>query len=225
MDLYFSPLACSLSSRITLYEAGASARFIEVDAKTKRTLTGVDYLGIHPLGLVPALKTDEGPILLENAAILQYLADRFPEAGLAPASGWERSRLHQWLSFIGTELHKGFFIPLFDKTLAETARHKTLDTGAKRLAYLDQHLAANDYLLGRFSVADAYLATVLNWTMATAVDLSPWPSVLGYLKRVRARPAVARAMAEEMALYAAEQQRHAAVTAPAPDAVLEPAQR
>jgi glutathione S-transferase len=217
MDLYFSPLACSLASRITLYEAGASARFIEVDSKTKRTLAGADYLAINPLGLVPALKTDDGPILLENAAILQYLADRFPEAGLAPTSGWERSKLQQWLSFIGTELHKGLFIPLFDKALADSTRHKTLDTGAHRLAYLEKHLTGSEYLLSRFSVADAYLATVLNWTMATPVDLTPWPAIAAYWKRIRARPAVARAVSEEMALYAAEQQRHAAA------AVAEPA--
>src|SRR5215510_13354218 len=106
MELFFSPLACSMASRIALYEAGAPATFVEVDPKTKRTLSGIDYLTINPLGLVPALRLDSGEVLLENAAILQHIADRYPESALAPGSGLARARLQQWLSFIGTELHK-----------------------------------------------------------------------------------------------------------------------
>jgi len=115
MELFFSPLACSTSSRIALYEAGATATFVEVDTKTKRTLSGQDYLAINPVGLVPALRLPDGAVLLENAAILQYLADAHPDAGLAPRSGFARARLQQWLSFIGTELHQALFLPLFDK--------------------------------------------------------------------------------------------------------------
>ena len=210
MQLYFSPLACSLASRIALYEAGAAANFIEVDPKTKQTLTGVDYFTISPLGLVPALRTDSGELLLENAAILQYIGDQFQEANLVPVSGIDRSRLQQWLSFIGTELHKALFIPLFDKGLPDATKAKTLEIGNKRLAYLDKHLERREFLLDRFSVADAYLTAVLNWNIATPVDLEQWPSTSAYLARMKTRPAVARAMQEEFALYAEEQKRHEA---------------
>src|SRR5258708_1425414 len=116
MDLYFSPLACSLATRIALYEAGAEANFLEVDPKTKVVQNdGSDFFKVNPLGLVPTLRTDDGLVLTENAAILQYVADRFPQAGIATGPGMERSRLHQWLCFIGTELHKGLFVPVLDK--------------------------------------------------------------------------------------------------------------
>jgi len=210
MDLYFSPLACSMASRIALYEAGASANFIEVDAKTKRTRDGVDYWSVNPLGLVPALRTDGGTVLLENAAILQFIAERYPAAALAPSDGLPRARLQQWLSFIGTELHKALFIPLFDKTLAEASKAKVLETGERRLAYLDGHLSGRDVLLDQFSVADAYLITVLNWHIATPVDLKAWPSVARYFGRLKERPAIARALKEEFGLYAEEQKRHKA---------------
>jgi glutathione S-transferase len=208
MELFFSPLACSMASRMALYEAGAPATFVQVDPRTKRTLTGVDYLTVNPLGLVPALRIDNGEVLLENAAILQHIADRYPEASLAPGSGLARSRLQQWLCFIGTELHKALFVPLFDKGLADTTRTKTLETGTKRLAYLDRCLEGREHLLDRFSVADAYLTTVLNWTLATPVDLKRWPAIDAYLARMKSRPAIARAMKEEFALYAEEQKRH-----------------
>jgi glutathione S-transferase len=210
MELFFSPLACSLASRIALYEAGASATFVEVDPRTKRTLSGVDYFTINPLGLVPALRTDSGELLLENAAVLQYIADQCPGAMLAPGSGMDRSRMQQWLSFIGTELHKGLFIPLFDKALADTTKIKTMEIGAKRIAHLSKHLEGREFLLDRYSVADAYLTTVLNWNIATPVDLKRWPTIDAYFKRMSARPATAQAMKEEFALYAEEQKRHKA---------------
>lgn len=207
MELFFSPLACSLASRISLYEAGATATFTEVDAKTKRTIAGADYRAVNPMGLVPALRLDDGAVLTENAAVLQWLADQHPQAGLAPAGGLARARLQQWLSFIGTELHKGTFIPLFDKTLPEAQRQKTLESASERMAVLDAHLARQDHLLDRWSVADAYLTTVLNWHRVTGVDLARWPAVQRYFDRVCARPATARAMREETALYLAEQRR------------------
>src|SRR5580693_1761203 len=186
MDLYFSPLACSLATRISLYEAGATANFIEVDPKTKAVQKdGSDFRQVNPLGLVPTLRTDDGTVLTENAAILQYVADRFPSAGLASDPGIERSRLHQWLCFIGTELHKGLFVPLLD--------------------YLENYLRGREFLLDHFSVADAYLVTVINWTMATPpVELAKWPAVKAYYERLRARPSIARAVAEEFKLYQAE---------------------
>ena len=210
MDLYFSPMACSLASRIALYEAGGEARFIEVDAKTKRTLDGTDYLQIYPLGLVPLLRLDDGSLLSENAAILQYIAGRYPQAGLAPSDDIGRAHLQQWLCFIGTELHKGFFNPLFDQKAPEGTRQHILNKFGSRLKFLDDHLVGREFLLDRFTVADAYLYTILNWTAPTRVDLAPWPAIKAYHERLRTRPMLARAFQEEIALYQAELARHKA---------------
>ncbi len=210
MDIYFSPLACSMASRIALYEAGAPARFVEVDPKTKRTRDGADFLSVNPLGLVPALATDDGEVLTENAAVLQYIADAFPEAALAPKSGMARARLQQWLCFVGTELHKALFIPLFDPKMPAEAKSHTLAKGDSRLAYLNDYLNGREFLLDRFSVADAYLFTVLNWKIATPVDLAKWPAIEAHYTRLKQRPSIARALAEEHALYAEEQKRHKA---------------
>ncbi len=208
MDLYFSPLACSLASRIALYEAGADARFIEVDPKSKRTPDGADYREIYPVGLVPLLRLDDGSLLRENAAILQYIAARYPQAELVPADAAERARVQQWLSFIGTELHKGLFIPLFDQKAPEGTRPHVLKKQELRLKYLNDHLSGRDFLLDRFTVADAYLYTVLNWTTATGVDLTPFPAIQQYHRRLQKRPSVAKAFQEELALYKAELARH-----------------
>jgi glutathione S-transferase len=210
MDLFFSPLACSLASRIALYEAGAEARFIEVDPKSKRTPDGADYREIYPLGLVPLLRLDDGSLLRENAAILQYIAARYPQAELVPADATEKARLQQWLSFIGTELHKGLFIPLFDQKAPEGTRPHVLKKQESRLKYLDNYLGGRDFLLDRFTVADAYLYTVLNWTTATSVDLAPFPAIQQYHRRLQKRPSVAKAFQEELALYKAELARHQA---------------
>ena len=144
MDLYFSPLACSMATRIALYEAGADASYIEVDPKTKLVQKdGSDFRKVNPLGLVPTLRTDDGNVLTENAAILQYVADRFPNAGISASDGAERSRLHQWLCFVGTELHKGLFVPLLSKdapaevksyTLRNISRGSTTSTNICRAA-------------------------------------------------------------------------------------------
>ena len=212
MDLYFSPLACSLASRIALYEADADAdaRFIEVDPKTKRTMTGDDYRAIYPLGLVPLIRFDDGSLLSENAAVLQDVAARYPGADLRGRDDLERARLQQWLCFIGTELHKALFIPLFDQSLSEDAKARARDKSESRFAFLDNHLRGRDFLLDRFTVADAYLYTVLNWTGSTKVDLTPWPAIAAYHKRMQARPSIAKAFKEEFALYQAELARHKA---------------
>src|SRR5579863_9103807 len=139
MDLYFSPLAGSLASRIALYEAGADARFIEVDPKTKRTPDGSDFAAIHPLGLVPLLRLDDGSLLSENAAVLQYIANRFPESNLAPTDEFARARLQQWLSFVGTELHQRLFCVLLDEASPEGTRTHTLKKGESRLAFLNDY--------------------------------------------------------------------------------------
>ena len=210
MDLYFSPLACSMATRIALYEAGAEANYLEVDPRTKVVQSdGSDFRQVNPLGLVPTLRTDDGQVLTENAAILQYVADRFPEAGLGASSGMNRSRLHQWLCFIGTELHKGLFVPLLDKKAPAEIKPYILDKGLSRLDYLESYLTGREFLLDHFTVADAYLVTVINWTMATPpVELAKWPAVKAYYERMRARPHVASAMAEELKLYKAEIARH-----------------
>lgn len=210
MQLYFSPLACSMASRIALYEAQADARFVEVDPRTKRTLDGQDFHAVNPLGLVPAIRTDDGEVLTENAAVLQYIAEIFPAAALAPTQGMERARLHQWLCFIGTELHKALFIPLFDPKMPQDLKQRVLEKGVTRLNYLNSHLNGREFLLEHFSVADAYLVTVLNWKIATPVDLSRWPAVQDYYVRLTQRPSIARALNDEHALHAAEKRRHAA---------------
>jgi glutathione S-transferase len=210
MQLYFSPLACSMGARIALYEATAAATYTEVDPHTKRTDAGDDYFTVNPLGLVPAIRTETGEVLTENAAVLQYIAEQFPDAELAPKSGLQRAKLQQWLCFIGTELHKAMFIPLFDPSTPEAVRVKTIDKGAVRLAYLDKHLAGREFLLDRFTVADGYLFTVLNWAQAVSIDLKAWPNVLAYYKRMRLRPSITQAFREEYALYQAEQKRHQA---------------
>jgi len=212
MDLYFSPLACSLATRIAFYEAGAAAKYLEVDPKTKVVQNdGSDFRRVNPLGLVPALRTDDGLVLTENAAILQYVADRFPAAGIATASGIERSRLHQWLCFIGTELHKGLFVPLLDKKAPPETKTYILGKGLSRLDYLENYLKDREFLLDHFTVADAYLVTVINWTMATPpIELAKWPTVKAYYERLRTRASIATAIAEEFELYKAEIERHKA---------------
>jgi glutathione S-transferase len=212
MDLYFSPLACSLATRIALYEAGGQATYLEVDPKTKLVQNdGSDFRTVNPLGLVPTLRTEDGQVLTENAAILQYVADHLPEANLGTAPGMDRSRLHQWLCFIGTELHKGLFVPLLDKKATQEVKTYTLGKGLSRLDYLENYLKGREYLLDHFTVADAYLVTVINWTMATPpVELAKWPAVKAYYERLRTRPSIARAIAEEFELYKAEIARHKA---------------
>ena len=207
MELFFSPLACSMAARIALYETEAPVTFVEVDPVTKRTNDGADYREVHALGLVPALRTDDGAVLTENAAILQYVADRFPAAGLAPQDPAGRTSLHQWLSFIGTELHKTTFAPQFDRTASDAVKAYALSKAGPRLDLLDRHLRGRESLLDRFSVADAYLATVLTWTAATPIDLGKWPAVAAYFAHVRKRPSIARAFREERPLYVKELER------------------
>ena len=213
MDLYFSPLACSMATRVALYEAGADANYLEVDPPTKTVLKdGSDFRAVNPIGLVPALRTDDGAVLTENAAILQYVADRFPQSGLGTGPGVDRTRLHQWLCFIGTELHKGLFVPVLDRKAPQEAKTYVLEKNLSRLDYLDNYLKGREFLLDHFSVADAYLVTVINWTMATPpIDLAKWPNLKAYYERLRTRPSIAKAIAEEFELYKAEQARRKAV--------------
>jgi glutathione S-transferase len=210
MELYFSPLACSMATRIALYEAGAEAEFHQVDTKTKRVADGTDFLTVNPLGQVPVLRCDNGELLTENPAVLQYVADRHPQSGLAPAGGPERYRLQQWLNFVTSELHKLVFTPLLNSTAPQGAKDFAREKAEARFAYLNDRLAGRDYLLDRFTVADAYLVTALNWAKYAGIDLAKWPAVQAYFTRLQERPSVARALAEERALYAAERARQAA---------------
>lgn len=214
MQLYFAPLACSLATRISLDEAGLAATFTEIDSRSKTTLPDAgDFLAVHPLGLVPVLRTDGGEVLTENAAILQYVAALAPPGRLAPPPGdaIAQARLHQWLCFIGTELHKGVFALLFDRSAPDATRAYALDKSRSRFAHVAAHLEGRDFLLDDFSVADAYLITVLTWIAATPIALDAYPALLRYATRLRARPSVARSLAQELPLYRAEQARHAVV--------------
>ena len=207
MDLYFSPLACSMATRIAFYEGGIKANFIAVDTQAKKLADGSDFFSVNDMGQVPVLRTDSGELLTENPVVLQYVADQHPESGLAPHSGIERYRLQQWLNFTTSELHKVVFVPLLDPTSTEGAKQYAREKAERRLAHLNHHLEGREFLLDRFSVADAYLVTVLNWARFVGIDLAKWPAVGAYFDRIVQRPHVAKAMAEEMALYQESQAR------------------
>jgi glutathione S-transferase len=192
MKLYFNPLACSLASRIAAYEAGLALDFVPVDGKTKRAADGRDFRAINPLGLVPALVLDDGSVLTENAAVLQVLA----RTASTPL-------LHQWLCFIGTELHKGF-VPVMDKAAATEVHAYALEHLRPKLAHVAAHLATRTWLLDDYSVADGYLFAVLNWTQVTPIRLAEYPELAAFHARMLERPAVRRAFDEERALYLAE---------------------
>ena len=198
MKLFFAPGACSLSPHIVLLEAGLPFEKVKIDAKSKVMDGGGDYRKVNPLGYVPALQLDDGTILTEGPAIVQYIADRVPDKKLAPVNGTlERTKLQSWLNFVTSELHKGFS-PLFNPSMPDAAKHIFGERLAARFAHLDKHFAGNEYLMGKaFSVADAYLFVVSNWASRVDVDLSPHANVLTYRKRVGARPAVQAAMKAE----------------------------
>lgn len=197
MKLYFSPGACSLSVRIVLIEAGLAFTSERVNLREKRTASGVDFLAINPKGYVPALALDDGTVLTEGPAIVQYLADRAPAAGLLPAVGdVERYQVIGWLSFISSELHKNFS-PLFNPAASEDLRAHARKMLALRLANVAGHLAGREFLGTGFSVADAYLFTVLGWTDVVKLSLEEWPVLQAYRGRIAARPAVQQALREE----------------------------
>lgn len=204
MKLYFAPLACSFATRVALHEAGVPAEFVRVDLRAKQTETGEDYLAINPKGQVPALVTDDGAVLTESPAVLQFIADRFPAAGLAPAAGTtERTALQAWLNFITSEIHSAVFVPLFHPAAPEGAREFARFRLQSKFDHLSDHLQGREYLLDRFSIADAYLSAVLNWAEPAGIDLGQWPVLEAYRARLRGRPAVAKALGEEMSLMAA----------------------
>ena len=198
MKLYYSPGVCSLSPHIVLREAGIPFELVKVDYDTKQLPGGGDYRRLNPLGYVPLLELDDGQLLGEGPAIVQYLADLKPEAGLAPAAGTlQRVRLQEWLGFINSELHKAYsalFDPTYPAPLAEAIRTRL---GA-RLDHVVAKLEGRPWLLGeRFSVADAYLFVVLEWSRFVKIDLAKWPVLQAFVERVRQRPAVRGALRAE----------------------------
>lgn len=198
MKLYFSPGACSLSPHIVLREGGFDFSLEKVNLRTRQTASGVDYSTINPKGYVPALDLGNGELLTEGPAIVQYLADQVPERRLAPPCGTlERARVQEWLTFIGTELHKSFS-PLFNPAATDDTKEAARANLARRLPLAAQALETRPFLTGdTFTVADAYLFTVLTWSRLVNVDLSSWPSLGAYLERVGARASVQAAMEAE----------------------------
>ena len=197
MKLYYSPGACSLSPHIVLQELGLKYTPVLASTKSHKLQDGTDYYSINPLGYVPMLELDDGRRLHEGPAIVQYLADQAPEKKLAPANGtWERYKLQEWLTFIGTEVHKNFG-PLFGQGSDEAknaAREKVLN----RLKFVDGELAGKQFLMGdQFTVADAYLFTVTNWAGLTGIDISGLTNIVQFRERVGARPEVQEAMKAE----------------------------
>lgn len=198
MKLYYSPGACSLSAHIALQESGLAFEAIAAPTKTHQLPDGTDYYTINPLGYVPLLQLDNGEKLREGPAIVQYVADQVPAKNLAPANGtMARYRLQEWLTFIGTELHKGFS-PLFNPAMPAEAKQISKDRLAQRLTWVDGELANKSYLMGdTFTVADGYLFTVTNWTAPTGMDISGLTNLQAFRARVAARPAVQAAMKAE----------------------------
>ncbi|MBX6425425.1 MAG: glutathione transferase GstA [Variibacter sp.] len=204
MKLYYSPGACSLSPHIVAREAGVPIELERVDNRAKKTASGADYWQINPKGQVPALQLDDGDILTEGPAIVQYIADLAPQAGLVPPAGTrERYHVLEWLNFVTSELHKNF-TPLFRPNTPDDYKPVAKENLANRFNYVEKHLAGRQYLMGdQFTAADAYLFTVLRWTTIQHIDLSGWPNIVAYVARVAARPKVEEALRAEGLLKAA----------------------
>jgi len=198
MKLYYAPGACSLSPHIVAREAGIPVQLQKVNTKDKSMEGGGDFWQINPRGYVPVLELDNGERLTEGPAIVQYLADQKPDSGLAPKAGTlERYRLQEWLNFLTSEVHKQFS-PLFKPNTPEDYKPIAKQNITTRFDWLDKQLAGKDYLMGKqFTVADAYLFVLTNWTKPTQIDLAKWPNIQAFNKRVAARPKVKEALQEE----------------------------
>jgi glutathione S-transferase len=204
MKLYYSPGACSLSPHIALLEAGLPYDLVKVDLRAKKLENGDDFLKVNPKGQVPALALDSGELVTEGPVIVQMIADRAAGKNLAPAHGSaERYKLLEWLNFITAELHKNFG-PMFSPVLADEAKAFFKDRVMGKFKYIDSQLAGRDYLMGsQFSVADAYLFTMLSWADRLKFDLSAMPNLTAYKARVAARPKVQEALTKEGLMKAA----------------------
>ena len=198
MKLFYSPGACSLSPHIVLLEAGLPFTLEKTDLKTKKTATGSDYYAINSKGAVPALQLEDGRVLTEGPAIVQYLADQKPDSGLAPRAGtFERYQLMEMLNFITSELHKGYS-PLFNPKISADWKASALANLGKKFDWLSGFLGSKNFVMGpAFTVADAYLFTVLRWSEHVGVDLGKWPALAAYRARVAQRPSVQEALRAE----------------------------
>jgi glutathione S-transferase len=198
MKLYHSPGACSQAPHIALREAGLPFELVKVDLRAKKLEDGSDYREINPKGAVPALALDDGSVLTENAAVLQYIADQAPESGLMPPFGTlERYRLLEWLNYIATELHKGFG-PLFNPATTPDGREAAIGLLCAKFSYVEERLGGRDYLTGdTFTIADAYLFVILRWTRIHHIELARWPGLSEFVERVAERPAVEAALHAE----------------------------
>ena len=198
MKLYYFPAACSQASNIALREAGLKFELVKVDRHTKKAADGLDFNEVNPKGYVPALTLDSGEVLTENVTVLQYIADRNPAAKLAPAAGtMQRYRLMEWLSFINSEVHKAFS-PLFRQDAPEDTKQYTRKNLVTRFDYLERALGTKAFLMGeQFTVADAYLFTVLSWGEHVNLDIGKWPQLKRYVERVGKRPHVIEARKAE----------------------------
>ena len=198
MKLYFAPGACSMATHIVLRETGRTFDLEKVNLATKQTESGEDYTKVNPKGYVPALRLDNGEVLTEAAVTLQYVADQKPDSGMIPQAGsMERYRLMESLNFISTEFHKSFGA-LFNPNITPAHKEHQLALIGKRCDVLSQQLEGKLYLTGDvFSVADAYLFTVLSWSKVLNVDITKWPTLTDYMDRVADRPAVKEAMKAE----------------------------
>jgi glutathione S-transferase len=198
MKLYFAPGACSLSPHIVLRETGTQFDLEQVNNQEKKTKSGVDYWTINPKGQVPVLELDNGERLTEGPVIVQYIADRKPEANLIPPCGSaERYRVQEWLNFTTSELHKSFG-PLFRPTTPDAYKTISKENIGKRFDWVDKQLAGKQYLMGdRFTVADAYLYTISRWSSRVEIDLAKWSNLKAYADRVTARPKVQEALKAE----------------------------
>jgi glutathione S-transferase len=192
MKLYFAPYTCALAPHIVALEAGIALELERVDLRTHRTAAGDDYRAVSALGYVPALRLDDGNVLIEGVAIIQYLADLVPNAKLAPPPAtFARVRLQEWLNFIATELHKTFSPWLFHPEVGEAAQRYAKERLRDRFARLDGHLRISEYLLGGgFTVADAYCFTIVGWSRAARIGLEDYPALASYMARIAARRAV-----------------------------------
>lgn len=198
MRLYYAPDTCSLSPHIVLRELGLEFELVKVDNRSKLTADGRDFRSINPKGYVAALELDDGQILTEGPAIVQYLADMKPEKGLAPrADSWARVRLQEWLNFITSEIHAGS-APLFNRELPEDVKSIFREKLFRQFDFLQLTLNEKNYLTGpSFSIADAYLFTVLGWCKFFSIELSRWPALLAYREIISARPSVQAALLAE----------------------------
>jgi glutathione S-transferase len=198
MKLYYSPGACSLSPHIVLEESGLAFEPVLASTKTHKLQDGTDYYTINPKGYVPLLELDDGTRLTEGPVIVQYIADQVPAKKLAPPAGtMERYRLQEWLNFTTSELHKGIG-GMFNPAMPEEAKALMRAKGFDRLKWVDAQLEGKDYAMGdAFSVADAYLFTITNWTGAVGIDIAALKNLGAFMARMKARPAVQKAMKDE----------------------------